>query len=389
MDWPRMSLARKLFLSYLLVIIVGMVTLFLVSEGIAPTIIDQHMAQMMGGSGVGMMGAYTEASLRSAFQASLTQALLVAGGAAALVAVIASLFISRQVARPIRRMVGATQRIASGHYAERVPVGVDGRGDELTSLATSFNEMAASLQETEERRLALVGDVAHEMRTPLATLQGNLEGVLDGVVEPSPETWAKLHDEVGRLRRLVDDLQELSRAEARKIPLSIQPVPPKVIVQSAVERLDGQFREKGLDLSVRVDGILPAVRADQDRAVQVLTNLLTNALRYTPAPGHVEVRLAQHTDVVTFAVTDTGIGLAPEHLQHLFERFYRVDKSRSRALGGSGIGLTIARALAEAMGGDLRAESPGVGHGSTFTFTLPAASQLCPSRSQTSRRIAV
>jgi two-component system sensor histidine kinase BaeS len=373
MDWLRSSLARKLFLSYLLVIAVGMLVLFLVSEAVGPRILDHSMAGMMGQNGTGMMGGYTDTALRAAFRTAMVQSLLVAGGSAALVAIVASLFISRQIAQPIHRMVGATHRIASGQYGERVPADLDGRGDELASLATSFNEMAASLQQTEERRLALVGDVAHEMRTPLATLQGNLEGVLDGVVEASPETWAMLHDEAGRLRRLVDDLQELSRAEARQIPLSIQAVPPAAIVQSAVDRLGAQFAEKGLTLQVTIPPNRSQVRADRDRAVQVLSNLLTNALRYTPAAGRVEVTVAQHADMVTFMVSDTGVGLAPEHLAHLFERFYRVDKSRSRALGGSGIGLTIAKALVEAMDGEMHAESPGVGRGSTFMFSLPMA----------------
>jgi two-component system, OmpR family, sensor histidine kinase BaeS len=375
MDWLRSSLARKLFLSYLLVIVVGMITLFLVSEAVAPRILDHSMAGMMGGNVSGMMGGYTDTALRAAFRAAMFQSLLVAGGSAALIAIVASLFVSRQIAHPIHRMVGATHRIASGHYGERVPAELDGRGDELASLATSLNEMAASLQQTEERRLALVGDVAHEMRTPLATLQGNLEGVLDGVVEASPETWAMLHDEAGRLRRLVDDLQELSRAEARQIPITIQPLSPATIVQSATDRLEAQFMEKGLTLQITIPPTLPTIQADRDRAVQVLTNLLTNALRYTPAPGRVDVTVAQHADVVTFMVSDTGVGLASEHLAHLFERFYRVDKSRSRALGGSGIGLTIAKALVEAMDGEMHAESPGVGRGSTFTFSLPIVSQ--------------
>jgi signal transduction histidine kinase len=144
-------------------------------------------------------------------------------------------------------------------------------------------------------------------------------------------------------------------------------------VHCAVDRLDAQFTEKGLGLLVTIPPNLSAVRADRDRAVQVFTNLLTNALRYTPAPGRVEVTVAQHVGAVAFAVSDTGIGLAPEHLEHLFERFYRVDKSRSRALGGSGIGLTIAKALAEAMGGEMHVESPGLGQGSRFTFSLPVA----------------
>ncbi len=373
MDWLRTGLARRLFLSYLLVIAVGMITLFLVGEAVAPSILDQHMAGMMGQSGAVMMGVYTDASLRAAFRAAMLQSLLVAGGAAALIAVIASLVISRRIAQPVHRMVEATHRIASGQYAERLPVESGGRSDELSSLATSFNEMAGSLQQTEQRRMALVGDVAHEMRTPIATLQGNLEGLLDGIVEASPETWARLHGEAGRLRRLVDDLQELSRAEARQMPLSIQPLSPSTIVQTAVDRLSAQFAEKGLDLGVTIQSGLPAVEADQDRAVQVLTNLLINALRYTPAPGRVDVNAARQADAVAFTVSDTGTGLAPEHLEHVFERFYRVDKSRSRALGGSGVGLTIAKALVEAMGGWIQAQSAGIGQGSTFTFTLPLA----------------
>lgn len=388
MSWVRTSLARKLFLSYLLVIVVGMITLFVVSEAVAPAFFEQRMAGMMGPGGIGGMGgvpAYLDASLRAAFRTAMLQSLLVSAGAAALVAILASLFIAHQIARPIRTMAGATQRIAAGHYAERVPSEPNGAHDEIGALAASFNEMAASLEQTEERRLALLADVAHEMRTPIALLQGSLEGLLDGVVEASPQTWARLHDEAGRLRRLVDDLQELSRAEAHQIALALQPLPPSVIVQSAVDRLSPQFHDKGLDLHVTVPPTVPAVQADQDRAVQVLTNLLANALRYTPAPGCVEVDVTQRKAVVAFAVRDTGIGLAPEHLKHLFERFYRVDKSRSRALGGSGIGLTIAKALVEAMGGEIRAESAGPGRGSTFTFTLPGAEPRTHGRSNLDR----
>jgi signal transduction histidine kinase len=175
------------------------------------------------------------------------------------------------------------------------------------------------------------------------------------------------------LRRLVDDLQELSRAEARQIQLSLQPVAPVTIATIALERLAPQFAEKGVTLESSVHDTLPLVLADQDRAVQVLTNLLSNALRYTPAAGHVTLTVDRAGDHVAFRVRDTGVGIAPEHLPLLFERFYRVDKSRTRALGGSGIGLTIAKALTEAMGGQISAESSGLGEGGTFTFTLPLA----------------
>ncbi len=203
--------------------------------------------------------------------------------------------------------------------------------------------------------------------------RGYLEGLLDGVIEPTPPTWAMLHTQAGRLRRLVDDLQELSRAEARQIPLSLQPVAPQRLVQSALEPLQGQFAEKNLDLKLSLPGGLPPVMADPARAGQILMNLLVNALRYTPAPGKVELAVSREEDRVAFRVTDTGVGLAEEQLAHIFERFYRVDKSRSRAFGGSGIGLTIAQSLAQAMGGEIRAESAGLGQGSSFTLTLPLA----------------
>jgi len=381
----RGGVARTLLLSYLLVIVVGMVTLVAAAQAVGPAFFAASMARMMRAHGAGgMMGPGTDTSmtpyLRAAFRDALTAALLAATGAATLAALLVGALLSRQIVRPVRRLLGATRRIAAGHYAERVPVGPAGAGDELGHLAVSFNAMAAALEETERRRLALVGDVAHEIRTPLATLEASLEGLLDGVVEPSPQTWATLHDEVGRLRRLADDLQELSRAEARQIPLTPRPIPPAAIMRAALDRLDGQFAEKGLDVVCLVPATLPPVLADQDRAVQVVTNLLTNALRYTPAPGRVAVAAERRGDAVAITVTDSGVGLAPAHLAHLFERFYRVDRSRSRALGGTGVGLTIAKALVEAMGGQIRAESAGLGCGSVFTVTLPLAhrSSLSP-----------
>jgi signal transduction histidine kinase len=375
--WIRARLARTLFLSYLLVVLVGVVTLLIAAQAVAPTFFTHYMAQMMGAQGMGgMMGglpAPVDARLDAAFRAALMQALLVAATAALVAALLLSLFVSRQITRPVQRMLRATRRIASGHYAERVPITPANAADEVGQLAASFNAMAGALEHTERRRLELIGDVAHELRTPIATLEGYLEGLLDGVVEPSPRTWAKLHDEAGRLRRLVDDLQDLSRAEARQIPLVLRSVAPAAIVQAALDRVGPQFAEKGLDLRRTIPPHLPSVQADRDRVVQVLTNLLTNALRYTPAPGRVEVTAERHGDAVAISVTDTGIGLAPDHLAHIFERFYRVETSRSRALGGSGVGLTIAKALVEAMGGQIQAHSAGLGNGSTFTVTLPIA----------------
>jgi signal transduction histidine kinase len=373
------SLGWKLFAAFAAVIAVGVATLWVAVGFAAPRFLEAHMQGMMQalpGSG-GMMGsvggmptASIDASLTSAFQDAMLQALLVATGAAVLAAVAASLLVTRRIVDPLQRLAAASRRIADGHYAERVPARSN---DELGDLAQSFNQMADALEATERRRRELIGDVAHELRTPIATLEGYLEGLLDGVVEPGPPTWARLHDEAGRLRRLVDDLQELSRAEARQITLTLRPTDPAGITRAALDRLSPSFADKGLDLQVDMSPSLPHVQADLDRAVQVLSNLLTNALRYTPAPGRVVLAVRLVSGSVQFSVCDWGVGITADDLTHVFERFYRVDKSRSRALGGSGIGLTIAKALVEGMGGCIWADSGGPDQGSTFTFTLPIA----------------
>jgi len=368
----RGGLRGKIFLAHLLVIAVGVVTLFVATVSIAPTLFDRLMATMMGPNAAsmgGMMVGMAETTAQ-AFRSAMFQALLLSAGAATLAAVAVSLFVSARIVTPIQRLLAASRRIASGHYAERVPAT---QTDELGALAAQFNTMAAELEAAERRRVALIGNVAHELRTPLATIEGYTEGLLDGVVEPGAETWALLHDEVGRLRRLVQDLQELSRAEARQLPLHIRPCHPAELVEQAVARIAPQFAEKGNMLTSDVPAGLPAVRADGDRIIQVLINLLGNALRYTPEGGVVRVSAERTDGAVAFHVADNGLGIAPEHLPHLFERFYRVDKARSRALGGSGIGLTIAKAIVEAHDGHIWAISPGLDNGATFSFTLPIA----------------
>jgi signal transduction histidine kinase len=368
----RGGLRGKLFLAHLLVIAVGMVTLFAATLSIAPTLFDRLMGGMMEpgvSSAGGMMTGMAETTTQ-AFRSAMLQALLLSAGAATLAAVVVSLFVSTRIVTPIQRLLAASRRIASGHYAERVPAA---EPDELGALAVQFNTMASALEAAERRRVALIGDVAHELRTPLATIEGYTEGLLDGVVAPGAETWALLHDEAGRLRRLVQELQELSRAEARQLPLQLRPCPPAELVDQAMRRIAPQFAEKRVTLTTHVPADLPPILADADRIIQVLINLLGNALRSTPTGGSVQVRTERQQDAVTFHVVDTGIGIAPEHLPHLFERFYRVDKARSRALGGSGIGLTISRAIVETHDGQIWAASAGQGLGATFSFTLPIA----------------
>ncbi|HEX6292517.1 MAG TPA: HAMP domain-containing sensor histidine kinase [Herpetosiphonaceae bacterium] len=368
----RRSLRTKLLLAYLLVIAVGVLTFMIVAFAIAPTLHSRLVAGMMGPNSamIERMMPGMQQIVTSAFQSAMLQALLLSSSAAAFVAVAASLFISGRIVAPIQHLLAAARRIAAGQYAERVP---SGEADELGALAEQFNIMAAELEAAERRRVALIGDVAHELRTPLATIEGYTEGLLDGVVEPGAETWALLHDEVRRLRRLVQDLQEVSRAEAHRLPLHLRPAPPAQLVGQATALLAAQFDEKQVVLRSEVPTGLPLVRCDADRMIQVLINLLGNALRHTPAGGSVGVHAERQDDTVVFHVADTGSGIAAEHLPHLFERFYRVDPARSRALGGSGIGLTIARALVEAHGGQIWAASPGPGQGASFSFTLPIA----------------
>jgi signal transduction histidine kinase len=244
--------------------------------------------------------------------------------------------------------------------------------DELGQLATRFNRMAEKLSQVESMRRRLIGDVSHELRTPLTAIKGSMEGLIDGVLPATPETFQQIHAEADRLNRLVDDLQELSRVEAHAYELDIRPVDVRTLVQTVTKRLASQFEAKRIALDTELAPDMPRVLADEDRIVQVLTNLTGNALQHTPKNGKVTITAKSINGEVQVSVHDTGIGISPEHLPHIFDRFYRADKSRSRrAGGGSGIGLTIARALVEAHGGRIWAESAGEGQGSTFTFTLP------------------
>jgi two-component system sensor histidine kinase BaeS len=359
---PR-GLGAKLFLSHFLVVLVAVLTLLMAVLIIAPLIFDRAFEPAL------LLGGTNDTPVEE-FGQTLLYSLLAAGVVATAAAALASLFVSRRFVEPLRYVLAATSRIASGRYGERVPVR---DADELGELSQSFNAMARALEEAERRRMEVISDVSHELRTPLSTLRGYVEGLAEGVVEPSEETWTLLYAEFERLGRLVDDLRRLSRAEAGQLDLSMAPMAPAEAVRLAVGGMLPLFDEKGVELKSAVPGDLPSVLADVDRVVQVLSNLLSNALRHTPDGGRVVVEAEARGDEVNFEVTDTGTGIAPEHLERIFERFYRVDKSRSRgeARGGSGTGLAISRALVEAMDGRLWVESPGLGEGATFAFTLP------------------
>lgn len=374
----RRHLSWKIFISYLIVIMIGAIVLTTATEFILPRSFDRHLADM-GSMMVTMMGSSSmgmdlNADLFTNFRSAVNEALTIAALAAVITAIAVSLFVSRQVVTPVREMMIASRFISEGHYKERVHVPGDpskGELDELSQLALSFNQMAAKLEQVEVMRRQLIGDVSHELRTPLTTIKGSMEGLMDGVLPANEETFHGIYREADRLQKLVSDLQELSRVEAGAYELEFKPVDVLDLVTATVNRLALQFEEKGVILEIDVPNGLPKVKADEDRIGQVLLNLVGNALQYTPSGGKVKVATTHHDNEIITSVFDTGIGLSAEHLEYIFTRFYRIDKSRSRVGGGSGIGLTIAKYLVEAHGGRIWVESPGSGKGSTFIFTLP------------------
>jgi histidine kinase len=373
MKYFKSHLGIKLFASYFLVIIIGMAVIWGTTVFTTPRAFERHLSFMEQrlGAGNGMMmgqGGGMMSDFYLNFQASFNESLIIAVIAASLVALIASFMLSRSVIAPVRVMMNASQRISEGHYDERV----QSQGtDELSLLAISFNQMAEQLEQVEIMRRQLIGDVAHELRTPLTAIKGSAEGLMDGVLPASDETYQQIHNEAERLNKLVSDLQELSRVEAKAIPLNVQLVKVTRLLETVTKRMQFQFDEKRVILNRQLPHDPILILADEDRALQILTNLLGNALQYTPENGTVTVTIEREKNMARFSIQDSGIGIPAEHLAHIFDRFYRVDKSRSRTHGGSGIGLTISKHLVEAQGGKIWAESEGANKGSVFVFTLP------------------
>lgn len=384
LNYVRRHLAARLFLSYLAIILVGLAVLIAASQFALPSSFDRHMLRMMGAPGVlpvgpgwRMMGGpnpgllEARAQLFVDYRAGFNDALFVAGAVALIVALILSFYLSRGVTGPVQAMSAASERIAAGQYQERVHVAGQ---DELSQLAARFNEMAGKLDEVEGMRRRLIADVSHELRTPLTSIQGSLEGLIDGVLPATNDTYEEIHAEAQRLNRLVNDLQELSRVESPAFQLERRPVELAGLVRTVLKRLSPAAAARGVDLRSEPLPELPSIKGDEDRLLQVLSNIVSNALSYTSDGGAVTLSARRVGDEIRIAVRDTGVGIAPEHLPRIFDRFYRVDESRSRRAGGSGIGLTIAKQLVEAHGGKIWVESGGLHKGSTFYFTLPVRS---------------
>jgi signal transduction histidine kinase len=364
----KLGLHARLFASHVLVVAVAGTFMVMLSELFAPVFLQRHLEGMGVTSHDAPPGAEAMlADLQVGYRRALTQSLTWGSFAAVLLAAVLSYVMSRHISAPLTRMRHASRRIAAGRYSERLDPVAPG---EIGELAESFNAMARSLEETEARRAELMGNVAHEARTPLSGLRGNLEGLQDGLFDLADGTLEVSLEQVARLERLVDDLSLLSRVEAGQERVQPEVVDLAAVLERATRDLRPRFDAKGVALHLSVPGGVEAL-ADPLRTQQVVVNLLTNALRHTPSGGAVRVRAKRTAAGAAVYVADEGEGIAPEALPHVFERFYRGDRSRAaRDGGGSGIGLTIAKHFVEAQGGEIGVESE-VGRGSTFSFTLP------------------
>ncbi|HSK34156.1 MAG TPA: HAMP domain-containing sensor histidine kinase [Propionicimonas sp.] len=361
------SLSTRLLISQVGVLVAMAVTMVVVASIAGPPLFEAHM-QEAGHSSPDVL-AHSEEAFNTAGILALGMGLAIAATGA----IVVSVLITRRLRRSLTDLGAAAARISDGDYARRVEA-ADSR--ELATLADSFNSMAGKLEGVEGSRRRLLTDLAHEIRTPLASMEIAVESLEDGALEPGPEVWRILGDQIDRISRLADDLGQVSAAEEGRLNLDLRPTDPNGLAEAAVLSARDTFERKGVALHLLpFVGDPPRVVADASRIGQVLGNLLTNALRHTPAGGRVEVSVEEDGNDIVLAVTDDGDGIPAEHLPRIFDRFYRVDAARDRDHGGTGVGLAISRAIAQAHAGDLTAVSDGPGRGSTFSLHLPTAAR--------------
>ncbi|GAB2856969.1 sensor histidine kinase [Nocardioides pacificus] len=362
--------AIRLMTAQALVLGAGGLTTWLVASAVGPGIFHEHLEEA-GDTHTADEVGHIEEAFASALLFSVAVALL----ASVIAALAVSWYLSRRVQHSIANVTTAAADIASGRFHTRVPT--SGLGREFDALTEGYNSLAARLEAVETTRRRMLADLAHEMRTPLATIDAHLEAVEDGVRRLDDDTMGVLRTSTTRLRRLAEDMSAVSHAEEGNLEIHPHDTDPTLIARTAAAAATDRFTAKGVHLRTH---LMPAstMRADPDRIGQVLTNLLDNALRHTPPGGTVTLtcepgrrgnpKAPAH---VTYVVADTGEGIPAEHLPHLFDRFYRVDTARDRGHGGSGIGLAITKAIVEAHGGTITAHSAGANTGATFTVEMP------------------
>jgi two-component system OmpR family sensor kinase/two-component system sensor histidine kinase BaeS len=300
------------------------------------------------------------------FLAQVNRSLILAGLVAGVIALGLGFVLFRQITAPLNTLAQASDKIAAGDMTARARVSGN---DEIARVAHSFNAMADKLAASETARRNMLADIAHELRNPIGIISSHLEAMMDGVFPTDTEQLASLHDETLLLARLVGDVRELSLADAGQLVLNRAPTDMRALVERTAAAFQPQAQEAGITLLTRLSEV-PPIRADAQRIEQTLRNLLSNALRFTPAQGSVTVSLTSDAQSVRIEVSDTGTGIAADALPHVFERFWRADKARTRAQGGTGLGLTIAKQWVEAHGGKIGVSSQA-GQGTTFWFTIP------------------
>ncbi|WP_019970841.1 ATP-binding protein [Mycobacterium sp. 141] len=359
------GLGTRLLLAQALVLVAAAGTTGVVAAVVGPPLFREHLHRA-GVSGDSAQQMHAEQAYVYATVISVGVAMCVA----ALAALVVTWYLSRRLQRSVTDVATAATAIADGRYDSRVPPAH--LGDEFDALAKSFNEMASRLQAIDTSRRRLFGDLAHEIRTPVAVLDAYVEAIEDGVRTLDTETMDVLRQHTRRLVRFSDDAAALAKAEEGQATIEPAAVSVADLVAVAVAAAANRFDAKGVTLHVDIDTALPHLWVDPHRLGQVLGNLLDNALRHTPSGGSVQIAASTTKNMVTLTVSDTGDGIPAEHLPHVFERFYRTDTARDRDRGGSGIGLSIVKALVEAHHGRISVSSSGTGTGATFIVTLPA-----------------
>ena len=373
----KLSLFWKLMLAFTLVVAIGLGAVVVLANQITTNEFHQMMmggdsqGAMMGPNG--MMGGQGQTLMQQAALDRVNQAVLIGGLVALIAALVIGFFIFRAITRPIDQLTHAAHQLAHGDLGARVVVDDHAArlgSDEISELGAAFNIMASNLQQSEQVRRDMTADIAHELRTPLAVMRGNLEAMLDGVYPFDAEHLNPVLNQVNLLTRLVEDLRTLALAEAGQLPLSKRPVDLAALLRSTLTSFEAQAAAQQVTLRTEIAADLPVIEIDPDRIQQTVGILISNALRYTPSQGSITVAAKTDRASVTIEVADTGSGIAPEDLPHVFDRFYRADKSRTRESGGSGLGLAIAKSIVMAHGGSLSVQSE-VGQSTQFTVRLP------------------
>lgn len=348
-------------------VITGALTTTAVATIVGPPLFREHLHR----AGV-PANSMEEVHAEEAYGYATVISIGVAVAMSALVALAVSFYVSRRLQRSVTEVALAAKAVAKGHYETRVSP--PNLGEDFDALAVAFNQMASRLQTVDSTRQRLFGDLAHEIRTPVAVLEAYIEAIEDGVRTLTPATAAMLRDQTRRLVRFSDDVAALAKAEESSFTLSPNMVDMGNVTRRCIAAAKERYDTKGVALRLNHHREMPALWADEQRLAQILGNLIDNALLHTPAGGTVELSCAYHHDRVIVTVADDGDGIAEEHLPRIFERFYRADAARDRGHGGAGLGLAIAKALVEAHSGTIDVTSAGPGRGATFTVELPVAS---------------